>query len=98
VGTPKGAFNFPFPSISVRPYGRSNQKNNSTLGNAVGWFKTMTTNAYIRGVKNDGWQPFHRRLWQRNYYERIIRNENAFLRITNYIVNNPANWDEDKLK
>jgi putative transposase len=44
-----------------------------TLGDVVDWFKTMTTNAYIRGVNERDWSPFPGRLWQRNYYERVIR-------------------------
>lgn len=36
-------------------------------------------------------------IWQRNYYEIIIRNEQAFLNISNYIKNNPKNWKKDKL-
>lgn len=39
--------------------------------NIVQWFKTMTTNASISGVKLHGWQPFNGKLWQRNYYEHI---------------------------
>ncbi|WP_420629541.1 transposase [Candidatus Leptofilum sp.] len=35
--------------------------------------------------------------WQRNYYERIIRNERALNAIREYIQNNPANWLEDQL-
>ncbi|WP_028298709.1 transposase [Olivibacter sitiensis] len=35
-------------------------------------------------------------IWQRNYYEHIIRNEKAFYNISNYIINNPAKWAEDK--
>lgn len=38
------------------------------------------------------------KIWQRNYYEHIIRNEKAYTNISNYIINNPANWKEDKLK
>ncbi|OGF30795.1 hypothetical protein A3H09_00680 [Candidatus Falkowbacteria bacterium RIFCSPLOWO2_12_FULL_45_13] len=34
-------------------------------------------------------------LWQRNYYEHIIRNENSLNRIRNYIWNNPGNWPND---
>ncbi|MFN5308492.1 MAG: transposase [Candidatus Kapaibacterium sp.] len=67
----------------------------SPLYRVVQWFKTMTTNEYIRGVKNLGWQPFDGKLWQRNYYEHIIRNEKSYHNITNYIINNPANWTED---
>ena len=36
-------------------------------------FKSITTVEYIRGIKNLGWQPFFGKLWQRNYYEHIIR-------------------------
>lgn len=35
-------------------------------------------------------------VWQRNYYERIIRNEIEFNRICEYIINNPANWNDDE--
>jgi len=65
------------------------------LGEIVQWFKTMTTNEYIRGVKQNGWTPFPGKLWQRNYYEHIIRNENDLNRIREYIFNNPANWAND---
>ncbi|MBW6508460.1 MAG: hypothetical protein K0A94_02840 [Desulfuromonadales bacterium] len=57
----------------------------------------MSTNEYIRGVKQDGWQPFPKKLWQRNYWEHIIRYETELNRIREYILNNPAQWDLDKL-
>lgn len=56
----------------------------------------MTTNEYIRGVKNLGWTPFNGKLWQRNYYEHIIRDQKSFINIRNYIINNPKNWNNDK--
>jgi len=59
------------------------------------WFKTMTTNEYIRGVKNFGWIPFHGKLWQRNYHEHIIRDEKSLLTIRQYIQNNPREWEID---
>ena len=68
----------------------------SPLRLVVQWFKTMTTNEYIRGVKTLGWQPFNGKLWQRNYYEHIIRDERAFHNISEYIINNPKKWSEDK--
>ncbi len=69
----------------------------SPLRDIVGWFKTMSTNEYIRGVKNNLYIPFTKRLWQRNYYEHIIRDENDYLRIAEYIQNNPLNWEQDSL-
>ena len=35
--------------------------------------------------------------WQSRYHDRIIRNENEFHRIKNYIYNNPKNWDNDEI-
>lgn len=37
-------------------------------------------------------------VWQRNYYERVIRNEAAYNRIANYIATNPQRWKEDSLQ
>ena len=34
-------------------------------------------------------------LWQRSYYEHVIRNEKALNRIRDYIANNPARWADD---
>ena len=66
-----------------------------TLGEIVQWFKTMTTNEYIRGVKEKNWEPFYKRLWQRNYYEHIIRNAESLNSTRLYIQTNPAQWDAD---
>jgi putative transposase len=68
----------------------------SPLHCVVQWFKTMSTNEYIRGVKNYGWPPFDGKLWQRNYYEIIIRDQTAYDNISQYIKNNPAKWGRDK--
>lgn len=87
------------PDISGEHVGsldRSGEHVGSPLHRAVQWFKTMTTNAYIRGVKNLGWIPFDRKLWQRNYYEHIIRDGQSYQRISEYIINNPAKWQDDK--
>ncbi|MBW4484708.1 MAG: transposase [Tildeniella torsiva UHER 1998/13D] len=69
----------------------------SPLLRVMQWFKTMTTNYYIRGVKENGWPPFEKRVWQRNYYDHIIRNEADLTRIQAYIRNNPALWQVDQL-
>jgi len=55
----------------------------------------MTTNEYLRGVKTSGWTPFQGQLWQRNYYEHVIRDEESLNRIREYILNNPAQWALD---
>ena len=35
-------------------------------------------------------------IWQRNYYEHVIRNENELYEIQKYIQYNPLNWEKDK--
>ena len=67
------------------------------LRDIIGWFKTMTTNEYIAGVKSGKFIPFKGRLWQRNYYEHIIRNYDDYINISEYIQNNPLKWEYDKL-
>ena len=77
-------------------YGLHNKKYNVAIGNLVDWFKTMTTNEYIRSVKQYGWKRFDGKLWQRNYYEHVIRSLEEYERIADYILNNPAKWQQDK--
>ena len=58
-------------------------------------FKTMTTKKYTDGVKDNGWQAFNRRLWQRNYYEHVMRDDEDLTRTREYISNNPLRWADD---
>lgn len=69
---------------------------NAPLSQMIQWFKTMTTNEYIRGVKQLNWKPFAGKLWQRDYYEHIIRNEKELQQKTDYILDNPSMWEDDK--
>jgi putative transposase len=67
----------------------------SPLHRMVQWFKTMTTNNYISGINDYGWERFNGKLWQRNYYEHIIRDDRELNAIREYIRYNPLKWDED---
>jgi len=71
--------------------------NKVVVGDIVQWFKTMTTNQYIKMVKNGTCPPFDKRIWQRNYYEHIIRDDVDYERISTYIINNPLTWEDDVL-
>ena len=68
----------------------------NTIGEMMGSFKSITTVEYIKGVNEFDWKPFAGKLWQRNFYEHIIRNETAYYKISDYIFNNPIRWKEDK--
>jgi REP element-mobilizing transposase RayT len=66
-----------------------------SLSNVMERFKSLTTKKYIDGIKLNNWKPFDKRLWQRNYYEHVIRNDNELNSIREYINNNPVNWETD---
>ena len=65
------------------------------LPQIIQWFKTMTTNEYIRGVRRLEWPAFSGKLWQRGYYEHIIRGERELENTRQYIVDNAAKWQQD---
>ena len=67
-----------------------------TLFDIVHRYKSFTTNQYIEGVKQNNWHPFDKKLWQRNYYEHVIRNEKSYDQICEYIASNPLHWQDDK--
>ena len=71
------------------------RKVDSTLGQIVGTFKSLSTNDYIRNVKQNNWHRFDKKLWQRNFYEHIIRDETAYYQILEYIQTNPLRWQDD---
>ena len=63
------------------------------LPEMIKWFKTQTTNEYIRGVKTGLYAPFERHVWQRNYYEHILRNDADLAEARGYVAGNPAKWE-----
>lgn len=60
------------------------------LGGLIGAFKTVSTK-HINLLRNTEGQV----IWQRNYYEHIIRNEREMDRISRYIESNPSRWTDD---
>ncbi len=62
-----------------------------TIGQIIAYFKYQTTRQ-INQFRNSTGIP----VWQRNYHDRIIRNEKELMKIREYIRNNPMQWDRDK--
>ncbi len=62
-----------------------------TLGQIVGYFKYQSTK-HINQTRNTPGTP----VWQRNYYERVIRDDRELTTIRQYIADNPAKWAEDE--
>ena len=67
-----------------------------SLSDIVQRFKSLTTRLYIQGVKKEDWEPFDAKLWQRSFFEHVIRGEKSLNKIRAYIRDNPLNWELDK--
>ncbi|MBK5285583.1 MAG: transposase [Bacteroidia bacterium] len=67
------------------------QRRKMLLSKIMGWYK-MNVAKQINIIRLTEGTP----LWQRNYYEYIIRNKKSYQTIADYIINNPAKWDDDK--
>ena len=61
----------------------------STISKAVGYLKMNAS----RDIHNKGYTDT---VWQRSFYDHVIRNEQDYQKIRNYIDTNPAKWQEDK--
>ncbi len=72
------------PLQSSKPHGTSKTVGSIVRGFKIGVTKWFRKNTDIYTV------------WQRNYYEHIIRNEESYHRIAEYIQNNPLKWREDR--
>lgn len=62
---------------------------------------SQTIGAIVRGYKSAVTKKLNelgvgRKVWQRDYYEHIIRNEQSYYNISKYIINNPSKWWDDK--
>ena len=62
------------------------------LGAIVGRYKSLSTRRYADGVRDRAWPPFRGRLWQRSFYDRVIRDEPERDEIREYIRMNPQRW------
>ena len=67
------------------------QSPSQSLGSIVRGLKSATT-TLINSMRNSPGAP----VWQRNYYEHVIRNESELIRIREYIFNNPHQWSLDR--
>ena len=72
----------------------------TSMGDMIGAYKSIVANECLKLWKSRwteaGPAPIIGKLWHRNLYEHIIRNEHSYQNISNYIINNPKNWKDDK--
>lgn len=83
---------FSRPKCGTHQGARTAPLRRRTLGQVIAYFKHQSTKAV-----NVFWGDPNPAIpvWQRNYYERIIRNDEELNRIRQYVRDNPKNWDQD---
>ena len=62
-----------------------------TIGNIIGWYKYQVTKQYNLSHRTTG-----QKLFQRSHYDHVIRNQQDYNEIWEYIENNPQNWIQMK--
>ncbi len=67
-----------------------------TIPNIIGAFKSIATHRYIQLVKQNLAKQFNKKLWQRSYYDHVIRNEKSLEKIREYVIENPCCWEKDE--
>lgn len=88
TNTPNDPPEIPFSKIqwATRPY----------LGQILGAYKSIVATACLNHHKQNQPGVWLDKIWQRSFDDRIIWDASAFDNISNYIINNPKNWKEDR--
>ena len=68
-----------------------------TVSEIVQSFKRYSTIEYVKMVKEGKLPPFDKQIWQRSFYDHVIRNRDDYNEIYKYIYENPMKWKFDQL-
>jgi REP element-mobilizing transposase RayT len=78
------------PRINDLHSSRFQNQGRGTLSSIIGAYKSSVS----KQIHETG---FIGKIWQRNFYEQVIRDEQSYQNISEYIMNNPMNWQNDEL-
>ena len=76
---------------------RADMESAPTLSEIVQSFKRYSTIEYTKMVKKGILPPFNKQIWQRSFYDHVIRNQHDYENIVKYIYENPMRWEYDQL-
>ncbi|SFX58285.1 transposase [Cytophaga hutchinsonii] len=95
-GTPVGNHQTHVHDLTGQPQGLPLQfsQHKATIGSIIGGYKSIVSNEILKIYKSKN--EIMGKLWQRNYYEHIIRNHESYMNISNYIIDNPKRWNEKR--
>ena len=76
---------------------RADMESAPTVSKIVQAFKRYSTLEYIKMVKERIVPPFDKQIWQRSFFDHVIRNRDDYEEVYKYIRDNPASWQSDQL-
>ena len=76
---------------------RADMESAPTISRVVQAFKRYSTIEYTKMVKQGLVPAYEKRVWQRGYYDHVIRNQADYDDVYRYIENNPLQWELDEL-
>lgn len=80
--------------IMLLPNNKATARVAPTVGTIIGAYKSLISNQWLKVCKRNN--QIMGQLWQRNYYDHIIRNEQEYQQIWQYIDDNPIKWELDE--
>ena len=81
------------PSQKGEPISKRFNEFSNPIPGSVSVIIQQLKSSVKRWCNKNGFNDFQ---WQSRFHEHIIRDNESFERIKNYIINNPSNWKEDK--
>jgi len=85
------------------PFALTNQAERRSATNRIPAMRPHSLAAWASGFKSAVtsrirklWNEPHAVVWQEDYFEHVIRDEDELFRIRNYILTNPARWKLDR--
>ena len=76
---------------------RADMESAPTVSEIVQSFKRYSTIVYAKMVKDGVLPPFDKQIWQRSFYDHVIRNRDDYNEVFKYIYENPMRWCYDEL-
>ncbi len=80
-------------NVGVLPLANPEKNQNKLKANTIGSIVNQIKSKVTKEVRKET-EIYS--VWQRNYYENIIKNEEIYIKVSEYIENNPLKWEEDK--
>lgn len=75
---------------------RLNDSGHVNIADVIHWLKSTVHQRYRSGVRQLGWKPYDKRIWQEGFHDHIVRNDRELETLRGYVSDNEEMWDKDR--